>query len=110
MHHPIEKPWQVMQPAMFYLTLALHGEGEEFAKYDGALDWIVKWAKDEWIAASNRWERGTRIPGFSQYSGYQFGSEARVAQAWKVATGDDLFPGSVQLREFPGTFSTCGSR
>ena len=44
---------------------------------------------------------GDTHKGFRQYKGYQHGEEARVAEAWKVATGEDLFVGSVHLREFP---------
>ena len=53
-HHPFEKPWQYTQPTMFYVALALHEESAAFAKYDTALDWIITWAKTEWIAATNR--------------------------------------------------------
>jgi hypothetical protein len=86
---------------MLYLAIALHDEGEAFAKYDAALDWVMRWAKEDWIPATNCGPRGVHYSGFAQYYGYQYGAEARAAEAWKVATGDDLFPGSVQLGEFP---------
>ena len=92
-------PWRYRIPGGFYLGIALHDEGPEYARFDTTLDWIIDWIRNTWIPATNRWSRGVYYPGFDYYR-YSSGAEARAAVAWKTATGEDLFGASVQLREF----------
>ena len=92
-------PWRSRIPGGFYLGIALHGEGPEYARFDTTLDWVVDWIRNTWVPATDRWARGVYYPGFDYYR-YSNGAEARAAVAWKGATGEDLFATSVQLREF----------
>ena len=92
-------PWRYKIPGVLYMGLAMHGEGVDAERFDTAFDYAMRWVREIWIPATNRHARGVYYPGFDYYR-YSSGTEARWADAWKVASGEDLFAGSVQLREF----------
>jgi hypothetical protein len=97
--NPFISPWRNVIPGTLYLGIALHDEDVDAERFDTALDWVMDWVRNTWIPATNRRSRGIYYPGFDYYR-YATASEARAAVAWKVATGEDLFETSVQLREF----------